>query len=437
MTRLWTDNDPTVDAALNERLAGLRDALASYLGREVIFHDAGGNFAPVIEDGRTHIHLHGSPRPARPGRNAPTAPRQVNHFPGDVFDYHALPRINASSSREVENVNCNIRGARNQRIAQVVNNTYFVLIRPTDGTDDGSISVSATENVVLHTMLMLAAGTARRAPSVRPSHMNRHQRERLLADFPELDPLMALIRRSAVRTSVEHVLHRNGGDPAAHLRAERDSAANQERNAQRDLDNASERLRELRQQRMAQTTGNDDATLRETFREEMRQIRDLPQTISADIMHDGRIKVWLKPMLLSGGNRNGNRHRQDRGAVVGPICLTLHPGTLNPRAMALISDPFDSSVPHPHVRGSPCLGSISEPLRSALQNGNLSVAVQLMIGFLQTYNVDDAWGRVGANWTRWTVDRGSGNQARLPLPAAQPDTQEPAETQDQPNEAAA
>ena len=224
--------------------------------------------------------------------------------------------------------------------------------------------------------------------------------------------------------------------PRAHLESRLASLRQTREDLARQTENQAERLTDLRRLRArsveAASGGDRDAAMLA----EVRAIKALPQVVHVDIQEgSGRsmLTVDLRPMTLG-------RHfeREHRGlAVLMPLRMKLLVGDGGP--LARIEDLHDAMIPAAHVRHhEPCLGNVGETLRDCLAEGHYAQAVQLMIGFLQTYDRSDPWGAVGRAWPSFDVEAGAGNVAVLPdppradaRPADTPDAADPADAADQ------
>ena len=423
MTRLWTDEAPQPDADLNAELADLAQALAPLLGKPVVFHDAGGAFAPVVQDpAHAHVFLHASPRLASNRAKAPnTRPTQTRHFPGDSLSgpNAPLPRLSVCRSGELDSVASLANGGgRDTKLLQRKDDTLFLLVRPTlAATMDGAIDPMITLDVLGH--LLLAASPALsgafRTHRFKPSDFDNGTLEEVERALPEAARLTALIRRSAMAQRLHALVTDTDIDPAGHLRADLERLQNDRRTQQDTLRQHRTALDAYRAKRIEQPIFGGVDKMTEIFQAKLADIRAMPQVRAVDAVYEHGntyMRLFIAPLALGLDQR-----RSPDVATLAPIearvCLT--PGSAH-RGQLRLRDIFDSGAPHPHVRHSTCLGTLAEPLRQTLDTGDLFGAAQLVIAYLQTYNVGDQWGRVGAYWSAWNAEIEHGSTVRCPVP---------------------
>lgn len=422
MPGLWTVSadalDDSIDPDLQAHLAPLAAAIAPAMRRDsVVFHDHAGAFAPVIDDPeRAHVHLHAAARGER-ARTTPLAALQP--LSGGLFSPNgvALPRVQTSSSRQLDTIGCSEPGSdRILRIAQAGDGNLFVAVRPADGAVapiDREITLALVSFCLLHVALGNEHAVRLRAGGPRLDGYRGHSLRELAATHEPLAAIAQLLQQQQIPRVVRHALadamprRRQLNDRLSRTRSERE-------NAQAQLARAHETMAALRAERARALGATDGREAEAQMRAELRAIQALPQVSWVGVpprQDSARLLVHLRPMVLG---RHLNREPQGL-AVLPPLRLSLRLGGSG--HLVRIEDPYGSDAPAPHVRSRlPCLGTAEEPLRECLNAGQYAQAVQLMIGFLQTYQRNDAYGAIGRAWPSFDVETGDGNIALLPDP---------------------
>ena len=423
-TNLRTGPAPAPDDALNTRLSALAQALSPLLDdKPVVFHDMQGAFAPVVDDPDTaHIFLHAVPVSAR---TRSTAPRPANPLPEGLLSDTPLPRLNPPSTQEGSFARLEVTKAeaRGQIIAHTVASCAFVTVRP--GPEDGPIDPEIALEVLGYILLSsetvlgpLRAAPGRISPAprrTRPSELDQQSVERIQDIVPAARSLIALLDTRRQDLALQRTLETAIPDPAAHLRQELQQLNGIEANLRESIQCTQSKLRELRHQHLSQLrTNTDDRATR--IAAQIREIRAMPQVLDAraeQMSSQTMLRIDLRPMALGAHIRK----RKDI-ALLPP--LTVHLAVrLGGGPLLEVREPTGARIPHPHVRNTrPCLGSASEGLTESIRDGNLLAAVHLVIGFLQSFNSQDAWGRSAANWVAPETETGRGNTVRLAPPAA-------------------
>ena len=397
-------------------------------GKPVVFHDARGGFAPVIDDPeRIHVQIHGTPTTAKGGR---TEPRAVRAYPGGhtlASGNRTYPRVPACASRELENADSHIETAKNIRLMQRKDTTWFLLVRPvvsareaaaTDGP--APICPEATANAIFHAMFARrvnpVSAHGQQILNTRPANLVPRLLETVEGTYPSLAPIAGALRDMAITGMVRRVLDQHDMDPAFAVSRRIQDLQGQLESRRSDQQRLQQQIAEARQrqQEIGMRRGVD--AYAEWLRQQMREIGELPQVEHVAIEQSRGnpvLLVRLKPMTL------GRHIRRDPGCpMVAPMEIRLNPQGHGPDMLA-VSDIYGSRAPAAHVRGGACLGSLGEGLQDTLRNGQIASAVQLAIGFLQTYNAQDTWGAIGTRWPALNIETGRGNTACLPLPPAE------------------
>lgn len=422
MSGLWTVEatalDHTIDADLQARLAPLAEMLAPVFQRSgVVFHDHRGAFAPVVDDPeRAHIHLHAAARGARSGADAPSV---MKPFDDGIFSPPGieLARVQTSSSRSLHMIGHPVWSGQLARVAQSGNGNLFVALRPArslHGEIDAAITETLALSCALHGIFGDHIAVRSHVGGPEPDSYRVDDLQRLAQTRPLLAGIARILTDRQLAGHVRRAVDSAAQGPRAYLDS-RLTNLRQEREVNADrLAQRTDRLGELRRQRAQSLASMPTAEPTSEMLSELRAIKALPQVVNVDAAQGpgcNTLVVDLRPMTLG---RHLNRERAGL-AVLAPLRLHLRLGACGP--MVRIEDPYQSMAPAAHVRSQEiCFGNIAESLKECLDSRHYASAVQLMIGFLQTYDPGDAWGSIGRTWPSFDVEVGDGNIARLPAP---------------------
>ena len=420
MTRLWTEPAPEPDATLNARLAYLSEGLSGFFdGKPLVFHDAGGTYAPVIDDPeRIHVQIHGVPRLAN---NKASAVRE-SQMPLEPFEYGAFaqaPRLYACTSRELINVNALARGVKNTRLFQIAGNTLFLLVRPSKTDERDTLDLELLAELLIHGMMARTLGDRfinKHTPSRAVQMVDASWFTRQTRDVPALSAVPQLIETIRLRRSVRKATRiAQERKPLYLIRRNHHELASRITNLERETEAAREAFRQQQARLREGSVASDRDRLKDAFAEQLQAIARLPQVEWVEVTprHNRTcLAVHVAPLALGRDQRDA-----DEGtAVLAPLRIEFQVGRAERHAIT-VTDIYDNQAPHPHVRGHPCLGSIQQDITQLLNDRDYVGATTLMLGYLQTYNAQDQWGQIGPRWPGFSARTKSGNRVDLPAAA--------------------
>ena len=407
MTRLWTcpATELAVDDSLQEDYQTLRGILAERAGvDDVVIHDRGGGWAPVVEDDNVlHVFLGAVPvtkAMLQGGRR--TGPDMINGSLAMEGEWVPIRSLYACRSKELSNVyqEFSKMGGGPGILMQSVGNTWFLAMQPMADDPEGSDSTSTAQHC--WTALLLSFCAVRfLGGSDAFEHWDRAHWRCMLDKLaqrnsgwkPLSEEIARLLENQVMDSAIDSVLP----DPVQWIREQKarlEEAIEQNRLG---LDSCRESLEEIREKHLLDIRGGGIDRIKDRIETEVQNIANLPQV--RRIKPNGHtIEIYLAPMALPSGSRSGIR------TVAAPV-ISMRPGAVS-TDISLRGVSSNAHV-HPHVRGNVCLGSIQREVLDLLQNYELFSAAQMMIGFLQTFNPDDPWGRAGTSWPAFNFDLGS------------------------------
>lgn len=408
-TKLWTGPAPEPNDPLNRSHESLIEALSSFFGKPVILYDRAGLFSPFIDDeNKIHIFIDSAPVTRQKHASGVMSSRIQTMTSGFGANASKLLRNLACRTSELNTIYTT--GPSSDPIAQYLENCIWILVRPQVELDL-VYETSSLWDVLVHIALRVRI-TDGLVTTRFPSELSHADIERILDAHPEARPLPGPLVDSRIQKALERSLDLCGLKRKQYEKEIR-HARNRAEGVISRIERATAALNKMRERALLLCSLDRETRLRERTRQEILSILDMPQVekVSVSAEGSGRLVVQLKPMAL-GLDKNGN-NRDIK--VVQPLTVSLALDSFDV-PLTVRSGMWDRGV-IPHQRGNVCLGNVDSTLRDLLQKGELHSAMQIVIGFLQSYNEQDLWGVSGTYWPAFdAVDVAEGNCVRLKDP---------------------
>lgn len=407
-TKLWTNEPPTVCERLNGEHASLVTSLSNYFGKPVILHNRSGRFAPFVNDDSS-IHIFIDSAPVTKQKHASGVMSARIRSRTNAFGEPRLKRNTVCKSSDLTTI---YAYSSDDVICQFRDNCVWILVQP-HLADDAVFQETSLSDILIHIALRMRITHASVARPL-PSEMSHETFEWVISEWPETSALLQPLIEARLEKALNHTVRSFCGVRRRGLEKRLEESRSRKAQLSRYAEELTRNLRFMREKALSLINLDHQTKVIERAKHEILSILDMPQVekVSVETLSTPRLVVDLRPMALGiDKNLAGNDIK-----VLQPLTISL---TLDchGRPLVIKSASQDRNL-IPHQRTHICLGNIDSILCTLLQKGELHAAMQIVIGFLQTYNEQDSWGVSGTYWPAFdAVEIEEGNCVRLKEPA--------------------